>query len=126
MHTVFVFLVCIRHQSAVILIVQDAVVVVIVVAFVSASVLIGVQLGAVDDGGTVVFAVLSSVSITGTQTKVDSKNLKKEKRAKKANLALYLSMFVSHVSPTRSLSASDLLTRKTKMKQSVPWYLYDL
>lgn len=45
--------------------VWDAVVIIIVVALVSLSVLVGVQLGAVDDGWAVVPGVLVAVTITG-------------------------------------------------------------
>lgn len=48
--------------------VWDAVVVIIIITLVSLAVLVGVQLGAVDDGWTVVPRVLVTVTVTGRET----------------------------------------------------------
>lgn len=48
--------------------VWDAVVVIIFITLVSLAVLVGVQLGAVDDGWTVVPRVLVTVTVTGRET----------------------------------------------------------
>lgn len=61
--TVRVFLVGVDDESAVVVVVEDAVVVVVVVTVVSEAVVVGVQLGAVGDVGTVVSAVLVAVSV---------------------------------------------------------------
>lgn len=69
--TIRVFLQRVRDQPAVIRTrrqqVRDAVVIVIIVTLISHSVLVGVQLGAVDDGWTVVPGVLVAVAIAGEE-----------------------------------------------------------
>lgn len=67
--TIRVLLVRVDDQSAVVEVVEDAVVVVIVVAVVSEAVVVRVQLGAVGDVGTVVPGVLMSISVPAEDQK---------------------------------------------------------
>lgn len=70
--TVTIFLAWVGNQPAVVWArghqVWDAIVVVVIVTFVTDSVLIRVQLGAIDDGGAVVCAVLVAVPITAEES----------------------------------------------------------
>lgn len=61
--TIRVFLVGIDNKSAVVMVVQDAIIVIVMVTVVSEAIIIRVQLGAVGDVWTVVSAVLVTVSI---------------------------------------------------------------
>lgn len=70
MRTVFILLVWVWHQSTVIFIIQDAIIIIVIITLVPEPILIGVQLRAVNDVGAVVFGVLMTISITGTKTSV--------------------------------------------------------
>lgn len=71
MLTVAIFLGWVGNKPAVVWArgnqVWDAVIIVIVIAFIANPVLVGVQLGAVNDGGAVVCAVLVAIPITAEQ-----------------------------------------------------------
>lgn len=70
--TVAIFLAWVGNQPAVVWArghqVWDAIVVIVIVTFIADSVLICVQLGAVDDGGAVVCAVLMAVPVTAEES----------------------------------------------------------
>lgn len=69
--TVAIFLAWVGNQPAVVWAgghqVWDAIVVVVIVTLVADSVLIGVQLGAINDGGAVVCAVLVAIPVTAEE-----------------------------------------------------------
>lgn len=117
--TVVVGLVRVRHQPAVVgprrHRVGDPVVVVVIVALVSLPVFVRVQLRAVDYERAIILGVLMAVAIAaggGGERHVQRGVSTNQSRGRKCHRDVkggvcYLSWFVSHESPTRSLSMSD-------------------